>query len=326
MSNYTKSPITKQNQNHSGFFVGSKSPYLTNINKSDSDPLQKPQKADYHWSENLLNDLNSKHRNLYVIQQNIKFKEINKNEVVAYKSPRPRLSLPDKFRNTGEFSSSESARFSARNRFINKIKANPHLCYFFTGTFNARLQDRDNAKQLQARLTKFLQRRGINYILVPEQHKDGAWHFHGLFDGNVEPYLKDFDLTKRLPKRITNGIKDGREIFDFPDFQKTFGYVSIERVKSLDRVAVYVSKYLMKGFDNPDERAFYHRYFCSKGLNEPKVIQLSEFCYSEFRPAYLSPYCPKVVFKRRAGGVGTVPPRVEAPPDSIGSQLALISP
>lgn len=317
MNNYTKSVKSKQNQNESGFFVASQKPYLTNINKSDSNTLQN---SNTEWSESLLNDLNSPHRNLYVRQQNIKFKEINQNEVVAYKAPRPRLSIPDKFRNTGEFSSSESARFSARNRFINKIKANPELCYFFTGTFNGHLQNRYDAQKLQARLTKFLQRRGITYILVPEQHKDGAWHFHGLFDRNVLPYLQKFDLTKRLPKWITDGTKNGRDIYDFPDFQKTFGYVSVERVRSLDRVAVYVSKYLMKSFDHPDERAFYHRYFCSKGLKEPKVIQLSEFNYSDFKPTYLSPYCPKVVFRRAAAGVAHPPTELPLPLFSASRQ------
>lgn len=311
MSNYTKSLKTNQNQNESGFFVGSKNPYLTNINKSDSISVKKSQKPDYHWSENLLNDLNSKHRNLYVIQQNIKFKEINNNEVVAYRAPRPRLSLPDSFRNTGEFSSSESAHFFARNRLIAKIKANPEFRYYFTGTFNKKLQNRRDAEKLQAHLSKFLQRRGIKYILVPEQHEDGAWHFHGLFDASVEPYLARFDIEHRkLAMYIINAIKkENRDLFDFPEYQKNFGFVSIERIKSLDRVAVYITKYISKGFDNPESRVFYHRYFCSKGLNEPKVIQLSEFSYSDFRPTYLSPYCPKVVFKRRAGGVGTVPPK-----------------
>lgn len=204
----------------------------------------------------------------------LKMKIINDYEFSIFENPNPRgnpLCRLGLNKHNGEvlISNSENARFAARNRLIEIIKANTDFDYFFTGTFNPKKWNRKNFSELKGSFTRWLRRRGIKYILIPEPHKDGSIHFHGFFNKTIEPYLAEFDLSQKLPKRITDGIKDGRKIYNCPDYAKMFGWVSIEKIRSLEACAVYVSKYVSKSFDNDEARFSYHRYFCSIGLKRP---------------------------------------------------------
>ena len=340
MNNYTKTVLDKQNQNESGFFVGSKSPHLTITNKSTSNSTTTPVKPspklyqkDPEYIRKLSQALAFDFEYCSTAQFNerirrgwVKIKRINENEFSVYKVPNIKgFSGRPYSSNEGIASNSTKSRFTARNRLIEIIKANTDFCYFFTGTFDPKKWDRSNFRELHSSLTRWLRRRGIKYILVPEPHKDGSIHFHGFFDSSVEPYLAEFDIKHKLPNKIKQALKEDREILNCPEYAKMFGWVSIERVRNLEACAVYTAKYVSKSFDNENARFSYHRYFCSKGLKRPEFILKPNKSYSNYTQKF-SEYIPKVVFKRRAGGVGTVPPRVEAPPDSIGEGFRLNAP
>lgn len=316
MSNYTKTSQFNQNRNKSEFFVGSKSPYLTITNKSTSNPAStsvistpKNYVKDPAYILQLSKSLAFDFQNSSTAQFNervrrgwVKIKRINDNEVAVYRVPnshgfsgRPTAS------NVGIASNSTKSRFTARNRLIETIKANTDFCYFFTGTFDPKRWDRTNFRELHSSLTRWLRRRGIKYILIPEPHKDGSIHFHGFFNESIEPFLANFDLKHRLPKRITDALKEDREIMNCPEYAKMFGWVSIERIRNLEACAVYVSKYVSKSFDNEYARFSYHRYFCSKGLKHPEFILKTNKSYSDYQQKF-SEYIPKVVFKRAAVG------------------------
>lgn len=228
---------------------------------------------------------------------------INENEFHIYENPNPSgnslcsLGLNKK---NGDVlvSNSDNARFSARNRLIEIIKANTDFNYFFTGTFNPKKWDRKNFSELHSSLTRWLRRRGIKYILIPEPHKDGSIHFHGFFNETIEPYLSEFDLSKNLPARITDGIKEGRKILNCPEYAKMFGWVSIEKIRSLEACAVYVSKYVSKSFDNDEARFTYHRYFCSTGLKRP-FFDIPNEKYLEINPERFSSKIVKATYKRQ---------------------------
>lgn len=328
MSNYTEKLQFKQNRSKSDFFVFSNLPYLTITNKSTSTPHSTPvipiQKQfskttdaylrDPAYIRELSKSLAFDFTNTPSIQFNerirrgwIKIKRINENEVAVYRVPNS-IGFSGRFSasNEGIASNSTKSRFTARNRLIETIKANTDFCFFFTGTFDPKRWDRTNFRELHSSLTRWLRRRGIKYILIPEPHKDGSIHFHGFFNETIEPYLAQFDLNQRLPKRITDGIKEDREIMNCPDYAKMFGWVSIERIRNLEACAVYVSKYVSKSFDNEKSRFSYHRYFCSKGLKHPEFILKTNKSYSNYHQ-FFSEYIPKVVFKRAAAGVADPP-------------------
>jgi hypothetical protein len=78
---------------------------------------------------------------------------------------------------------------------------NHYKTWFFTGTFASQTHCLDEASQ---EATKFLKRlrdralRGprpvpLRYLLVPERHKSGAWHFHALIHENADN-LKSADI------------------------------------------------------------------------------------------------------------------------------------
>ena len=229
---------------------------------------------------------------------------ISENEFKIYENPNPRGNRLchfglNKLQGFQNFSNSENARFSSRNRLVELIKANPDFCYFFTGTFDPKKWNSKNFNEIYKPLRRFLQNKGIKYILVAELHQSGAIHFHGVFNASVEPYLEKFDLSKKLPKRIRDGIlKENRELFNFPTYAKRFGWVSIEKIRNLDAVACYVSKYITKSFDDEKNRISYRRFFASKNLSRPFNDIPKENDVLEFEPIRLSKKIPMVTFKR----------------------------
>lgn len=234
----------------------------------------------------------------------LKMKVINDYEFSIFENPNPRgnpLCRLGLNKQNGEtlISNSDNARFTARNRLIEIIKANTDFNYFFTGTFNPKKWNRKNFAELKSSLTRWLRRRGIKYILIPEPHKDGSIHFHGFFNSTVEPFLADFDLSQKLPKRITDGIKDGREIYNCPGYAKMFGWVSLEKIRNLEACAVYVSKYVSKSFENDEARFSYHRYFCSTGLNRPFNDIPSSENTDGFEPVRFSSKIVKATYKKQ---------------------------
>lgn len=234
----------------------------------------------------------------------LRMKVINEYEFSIFENPNPRgnpLCRLGLNKQNGEtlISNSENARFQARNRLIEIIKANTDFNYFFTGTFNPKKWNRKNFSELHKSFTRWLRRRGIKYILIPEPHKDGSIHFHGFFNATIEPFLAEFDLSKKLPERITQGLADGREIFNCPDYAKRFGWVSIEKIVNLEACAVYVSKYVSKSFENDEARFSYRRYFCSVGLKRPFNDIPTEQNIEGFEPVRFSTKIVKATYKRQ---------------------------
>lgn len=229
---------------------------------------------------------------------------ISENEFKVYENPNPKGNRLcyfglNKLQGFQNFSNSENARFSSRNRLIELIKANPDFCYFFTGTFDPKKWNSKNFQEIYKPLRRFLQNKGIKYILVAELHQSGAIHFHGVFNETVEPYLENFDLSKKLPKRIRDGIlKEDRKLFNFPSYAKRFGWVSIEKIRNLDAVAYYVSKYITKSFEDEKNRISYRRFFASKNLSRPFNDIPKEKDVLDFEPIRLSKKIPMVTFKR----------------------------
>lgn len=305
---------------------------LENKVKSEDYIFQKSLKllTDYNFDAIFSNadDVKLNYRNKFRIKR-----VISENEFKVYENPNPRGNRLcsfglNKLQGFQNFSNSENARFSSRNRLVELIKANPDFCYFFTGTFDPKKWNSKNFQEIYKPLRRFLQNKGIKYILVAELHQSGAIHFHGVFNETVEPYLENFDLSKKLPKRIRDGIlKEDRNLFNFPSYAKRFGWVSIEKIRNLDAVACYVSKYITKSFEDEKNRISYRRFFASKNLSRPFNDIPKEKDVLDFEPIRLSKKIPMVTFKRvvptpsaralttpSAQGVSETPTARPAPP------------
>ena len=75
---------------------------------------------------------------------------------------------------------------------------------------------------------------GMAYLVVPEQHKSGAWHFHGLFYNCNSLGFHDSGKKDKNKNRIYN-IGAYRS-----------GFTTATRIKDMEKVSKYISKYITK--------------------------------------------------------------------------------
>ena len=141
--------------------------------------------------------------------------------------------------------------------------------YFITLTFDKdKVGDRYNLEDLKKRTLEYLKnqskKHGIKYIIVPELHKDGALHWHGLIrDCNNKMQFVNANIKS----------KTDRDVYNIVSWQDNKGYntaVKIDKgLESHSKISSYISKYITK----MEDRIFSKYYYCSNGLiSEPKVI------------------------------------------------------
>lgn len=130
---------------------------------------------------------------------------------------------------------------------------------FFTLTDKEQIHDikksNEKIKKCIRRLNRYTQY-PVKYIIVPEKHKSGAIHYHGIF----------FNLPKI---RVT--------LFRYEIWGQ--GYVDLQMPKKIKNVSAYLTKYLVKTFSQPYEKGT-KRYFTSRGLIRPMTT------YHQTEPDY----------------------------------------
>lgn len=92
----------------------------------------------------------------------------------------------------------------------------------------------------------------VKYCLVPEQHKDGAWHLHGFIRG-IRPgdlYINQYGY------------------YTWKQYEKKFGYISMDKIKNIDKCSSYILKYMTKDKDKNVTELNRHLYYASKGLEK----------------------------------------------------------
>lgn len=108
-------------------------------------------------------------------------------------------------------------------------------------------------KQVNRILDNLVRRHGLRYILVPEQHKDGAYHFHGFIAG------------ESLDLRDSGVQRDGRPVFNWA--QWPLGFSTAQTLYGEYSAAVaYVCKYIGK---QQGQRPMGRWYYSGGRLAEP---------------------------------------------------------
>ncbi|WP_418749307.1 rolling circle replication-associated protein [Faecalibacillus intestinalis] len=142
--------------------------------------------------------------------------------------------------------------------------------YFFTGTFDKeKVGDRKDLEKLKKSTLEFFKNQskkyGIKYLLIPELHKDGALHWHGLIR-DVNDQLKLTDSRKKY---------NGRIIYNMDSWNKYKGFNTCVEIGKEDDDKMAVSNYITKYISKNDERIFDKYYYSSQGLvNHPKISYL----------------------------------------------------
>lgn len=151
--------------------------------------------------------------------------------------------------------------------------------YFATFTLSEEKQDRFDIKSYIKDLGNWIQNYNkkyhckLQYLIIPEQHKNGAWHAHGLLRGLAPDSL----------------CKNEHGYLDLPYYRNRFGYISLSKVKSHERCASYVTKYISKDVTATAAQlgAGAHLYYSSRGLPGKQVIwQYSGHINGGFRNEY----------------------------------------
>lgn len=130
--------------------------------------------------------------------------------------------------------------------------------YFCTFTISPDKWDRFDLKTFYKSFSKYINninnRRNddgkLLYLLIPEQHKNGAWHFHGLMTGIPSHFL----------------VINENGFLDWPLLKTRFGFCSLSPVRDHIAVAYYITKYISKDMFVTPLPSHSRILLCSHGL------------------------------------------------------------
>lgn len=151
----------------------------------------------------------------------------------------------------------------ARSKVTELVLCNPWK-YWCTLTLSPKKYDRYNLKGYVRDLGSFLTNYNrycapeekVRYLLVPEMHKDGAWHMHGFLNG-----IKERDI-----------VRNRNNYYTWKQYDEKFGYMSLDYVKDIEKASSYMKKYMVKDISKSVTKLGAHSYYASKGLKVAKVL------------------------------------------------------
>lgn len=151
--------------------------------------------------------------------------------------------------------------------------------WFITLTFNPQLVDSfdyNACVEGMKDFTKWLQQRYFVYLMVPEPHKSGRYHFHGLVQGQLPVIPARHAHTGEL-------LFDdaGRPLYNIPAYK--LGWTTASPVSDSARASSYLSKYLTKDMVLPKYKKCY---WASRSLVLPALSRY-EATFPEFGKAFV---------------------------------------
>lgn len=163
---------------------------------------------------------------------------------------------------------------------LRRLALSNEFTYFVTLTLDKEKVDRYDPKEILKKLNPWLdnmvRRYELLYILVPEQHKDGAWHFHGFFGGKglkVEdsgtisvPWEKQPKRPRDEEERAAWLAAGGHVVYNLPQWPLGFT-TAIELYGEYSAAVGYVSKYIGK---QNGERPMGRWYYSGGPLKKPE--------------------------------------------------------
>ena len=133
---------------------------------------------------------------------------------------------------------------------------------FCTFTFDPNKVDSFNLNKCWLKMSTWLhhqrdnsREKGIEfkYLIIPERHKSGRWHFHALISG--------YTSTLKDTKLVTTALNP---IYNITSFRS--GFTTAVPIDSKQGVANYITKYITKDFITSFNQ---RRFFCSRNLIRP---------------------------------------------------------
>lgn len=165
----------------------------------------------------------------------------------GYEPRKREYEVPPKGKAVDPERAKESSRARARAA-VRDIALCNNFPYFFTWTLSPELINRYDPAEVGKRVQTFLKnaayRKGFSYVCVPELHKDGAIHFHGLCDLGQMSISRACDPHNQRPLSTNRG----QPIYNMTDWK--LGYSTCTPLdENYEAACNYVAKYLSKGAD-----------------------------------------------------------------------------
>lgn len=163
----------------------------------------------------------------------------------------------------------ERGKIGGIKRTINEVydiaKSNEWQ-WFLTLTFDPKIVDSfDYAAVTDAmkKFTRILRDKDIKYVIVPELHDSGRYHFHGLCSGDL-PVVPG--VNPHTGEQIVD--KSGHVVYNVSVYK--YGYTTATLIDDSKRAATYITKYLSKELGDAVPKGK-KRYWASKGLARPEI-------------------------------------------------------
>lgn len=149
--------------------------------------------------------------------------------------------------------------------------------YFITATINPNEYENKDVTKVYKMFRNWLsnrqKRNGLQYLIIPEYHKNGNIHIHGLIKGNLTMidsgrliYQSKAYKAETLKKKNIQ-TENLKTVYNISDWK--FGYSTAIKLDD-NKVAIsrYITKYITKG----NNKIFGRYYLSSKGIvREPKT-------------------------------------------------------
>lgn len=169
--------------------------------------------------------------------------------------------------------------------------------YFVTLTLDQTKYDRNDLPKFIKDLSQYIrdfrkrEKASVSYLLVPERHKNGCWHLHGLLMGIEEKRLHHFTEEEHLPYAILEELHKGREIFTWKDYERKFGYCTFSKIENQEATSRYITKYITKETMNTIQELNAHSFYASHGLQHSQILIRDILEKPIENPDYCNDYC-----------------------------------
>lgn len=208
---------------------------------------------------------------------NFRFLCLNSNESSSFKSVDRTVNTDNSF--CLEKSISRSKRVIREYALCNDFE---WFCTFTIASQNAdRFSLQSCEDNLRRRLKSYKQyHKDFIYLLIPEKHENGAFHFHGLMGGIDQKDLILFNINDfdKLPYYILRYLNEDRDIYYFKQFFKKTGFCTLTRIENKNKSANYITKYITK---EPIRNENGTLYICCRGLKRSYSYDIKPFNFDK---------------------------------------------
>lgn len=168
----------------------------------------------------------------------------------------------DYYYNMGDYIENRKRSCRRTKNVVYDIAKSNEWEWFVTLTFNPEKVDSYNYAVVTKKLSYWLNNmrkkcKDMVYVVVPELHKSGRWHFHGLFASCDEMNF------------VESGCVDerGRMIYNVGAYR--LGFTTATKIEHLESCVHYLAKYITK--DVVEYTHGLKRYWCSRNVKRPII-------------------------------------------------------